>query len=178
MVPWKRPADLLQAAAGIDGLYVIYAGDGILRAHVEREAQELGIDRRVRFLGFVNQQGLPAIYAASDVLVLPSEHEAFGLVVNEAFACGCPAIVSDACGCVGDLVRDGETGFVVPVGDVAALAGRLEVLVTQPERRRAMGDRARARIAEWGPDQHAKAFVDACVELAARRIPPVTRGAA
>jgi glycosyltransferase involved in cell wall biosynthesis len=80
------------------------------------------------FPGFKNQSELPAYYAAADVLVLPSESETWGLVVNEAMACGLPAIVSDAVGCAPDLIEEGKTGFTYPVGDVDALAGRLAAL--------------------------------------------------
>src|SRR5207245_7599939 len=126
---------------------------------------------RVRFLGFVNQRQLPSVYAAADFLVLPSEYEPFGVVVNEAFSCGLPAIVSEACGSAGDLVRNGETGYVVPVGVVDVLAERLGTLAADAELRAEMAQRARAQIAEWGPQQNAEAFARACLVLAARRSP-------
>jgi glycosyltransferase involved in cell wall biosynthesis len=66
---------------------------------------------------------MPSIYAAADLLVLPSDHqETWGLVVNEAMACGIPAVVSDAVGCGPDLIETGRTGAVFPLGDIAALA--------------------------------------------------------
>jgi glycosyltransferase involved in cell wall biosynthesis len=89
-------------------------------------------------------------------------------VVNEAFACGVPAVVSEACGAAGDLVWDGETGFVIGVGDVEALAGCLRKLASGPEVVRKMGARARERISEWGPGQNAEAFARACLELAGK----------
>ncbi len=169
LASWKRPADLLEAASRVEGLHVIYAGDGPLRAELEQRTRDLGLQGRVRLLGFVNQRRLPEVYAASDVLVLPSEYEPFGVVVNEAFACGRPAVVSDACGAVGDLVRDAETGYVVPAGDVSLLAERLRTLQRDGLLRRSMGDRARLRIAEWGPEQNVEAFVQACLTLRDRR---------
>ncbi len=82
--------------------------------------------------GFQNQTELPAWYAAADVLVLPSDGgETWGLVVNEALACGTPAVVSDAVGCAPDLALDrdpGRTGAVFAVGDPAALADAVERL--------------------------------------------------
>ncbi len=69
----------------------------------------------MNFLGFVNQSRLPEVYAAAHVLALPSgAEETWGLVVNEAMACGIPAVVSDAVGCGPDLVEPGVTGEVVP----------------------------------------------------------------
>jgi len=76
----------------------------------------------VTFAGFVNQAKMPEVYAAADVLVLPSSSETWGLVVNEAFACGLPAIVSDRVGCAPDMIMDGLTGTVVPAGNVERLA--------------------------------------------------------
>jgi glycosyltransferase involved in cell wall biosynthesis len=81
---------------------------------------------RAAFAGFKNQSELPACYAAADVLILPSDGgETWGLVVNEAMACGLPAIVSDAVGCAPDLINEGKTGFTFPLGDVAALTEKL-----------------------------------------------------
>ena len=65
---------------------------------LQREAEELKVADRVRLLGFVNQSELPSVYRSSDVLVLPSEYEPFGVVVNEALLCGCVAAVSDRVG--------------------------------------------------------------------------------
>lgn len=170
--PWKRPGDLVAALARLPraiSAWAVFAGDGPLRVALASQAERAGISECVRFPGFVNQRGLPEVYAAADVLVLPSEYEAFGLVVNEAFCCWLPAIVSDACGSAGDLVRDGETGFVVPVGDVPALAACLERLAAEPGLRRRLGDAGRARIESWGPVQNAEAFASACLALAWRR---------
>ncbi len=168
LVPWKRPQDLLLAARKIGNMYVVYAGDGSSRRDLEHLAGQLGMEERVRFLGFANQSELPAIYRAADVLVLPSAYEPFGLVVNEAFAAGVPAIVTAACGSAGDLVREGSTGFVVEVGDVDGLADRLGLLATDPILRAGMAQHARARVKEWGPIQNASAFADACLTLATR----------
>ena len=71
----------------------------------------------VRMLGFVNQSELPGIYASADVLVVPSDfRETWGLVVNEAMACGTPAVVSVAVGCAPDLIMEGLTGAIFPCG--------------------------------------------------------------
>jgi glycosyltransferase involved in cell wall biosynthesis len=88
------------------------------------------------FASFLNQSELPAAYAAADVLVLPSDGgETWGLVVNEAMACGLPAIVSDAVGCAPNLIDEGRTGFSFAVGDIAQLAQRLKQLVAMRQNR-------------------------------------------
>jgi glycosyltransferase involved in cell wall biosynthesis len=168
LVPWKRPQDVLLAAKQIKDVHVVYAGDGPLRGELQRLARTQGVEDRVHFLGFVNQSSLPAVYRAADVLVLPSAFEPFGLVVNEAFACGTPAIVSAACGSAGDLVRDGTTGFVVEVGKAEDIADRLHRLVADPLLRAAMSERAQERVGEWGPAENARAFAEACLALATR----------
>lgn len=156
--PWKRPQDLLRAfaSANVPGSYLVYAGDGPLRNDLEAETKTLGIADNTRFLGFVNQSGLPQVYCASDLLVLPSEYEPFGVVVNEMMLCGHGAIVSDRVGAKFDLIRQGETGFVYPCGNVDALAKLLHATLSHPEVLRCYGEASKRRIAEWSP----RAYVD------------------
>lgn len=168
---WKRPQDLLRAfakSAGADA-YLVFAGDGVLRPTLESEAESLGISRRVRFLGFVNQSVLPETYVASDVLVLPSQYEAFGLVANEAMLCRCPVIVSDHVGARFDLVREGETGYVFPCGDVDALAATLQRALSNRQILCSMGEAARARMANWSHVDYARALVQSVYAAVARR---------
>ncbi|MDW8311094.1 MAG: glycosyltransferase, partial [Verrucomicrobiales bacterium] len=106
-----------------DEWMAVFVGAGELESRLREFAAQARL--RVHFAGFKNQSELPACYAAADVLVLPSGSETWGLVVNEAMACGIPAIVSDAAGCAPDLIEEGRTGFTFPVGDAAALADRL-----------------------------------------------------
>ena len=99
----------------------------------------------VRSLGYVAESELPALYAAADVLVLPSIRtatftEPWGLVVNEAMLQGTPVIASDAVGAVaGGLVRDGRNGLVFPAGDASGLAARLRTAATEPGLRDSLG---------------------------------------
>lgn len=123
----KRPADVLRALAELksQGSNAVgtFVGAGELEQSLRTEAGLLGV--AVRFEGFKNQSQLPSCYATADVLVLPSESETWGLVVNEAMACGLPAIVSDSVGCAPDLIEEGKTGFTFPCGDANALAERI-----------------------------------------------------
>jgi D-inositol-3-phosphate glycosyltransferase len=98
----------------------------------------LGLVDSVRFVGPQPQSVLPLYYAAADLTVLPSYYESFGMVALEAMACGSPVIASRVGGLV-TTVRDGVTGFLVPDGDVGALAERIETLVTDPELRWRLG---------------------------------------
>lgn len=172
--PWKRPQDLLQAfaRARVPDSYLVYAGDGAMRAQLEREATDLNVRERVRFLGFVNQTGLPAVYCSSDVMVLPSDYEPFGLVVNEAMLCGCPVIVSNRVGARFDLVEEGETGFVYQATDVEALAAVLVRALQSRDQLRHMGQTARNDMAKWSPEGYVESFVNAAgqaVEFRARK---------
>ena len=168
---WKRPQDTLDAfaAAGVPSSYLIFAGEGPQRSQLEVRARSLGIADRVRFLGFVNQSGLPAVYRACDVLLLPSEHEPFGLVVNEAMLCGLPAIVSDRVGARYDLVEEGKTGFVFPCGDTEALSRALRELLSDRGRLGQLGEMARHRMETWSPRQNLDALVTAVERAVALR---------
>ena len=106
----------------------VFVGSGELENELRALAAALKV--AARFEGFRNQSELPRYYAAADVLVLPSESESWGLVVNEAMACGLPAIVSNNVGCAPDLIEEGRTGFTFPLGDVGALSDRLAALAT------------------------------------------------
>ncbi|HXD60211.1 MAG TPA: glycosyltransferase family 4 protein [Thermoleophilaceae bacterium] len=122
---------------------LVLAGEGPLSAQVESAGP--GIEA----LGFVPRDHLPSLYAAADVLVLPSIRtetflEPWGLVVNEAMHQGTPAIVSDAVGAAaGGLVQDGRNGLVAPQGDAGALAARIRSLALNPGLREGLGQAAR-----------------------------------
>src|SRR5579859_359035 len=175
--PWKRPQDLLRAfaSANVPRSYLVYTGDGPLKSDLETEAKSLGIADRARFLGFVNQSGLPQVYCASDLLVLPSEYEPFGVVVNEMMLCGRAVIVSDRVGAKFDLIREGETGFVYPCGDVDALANLLRRVLSDCEALRQYGEAAKRRMAQWSPQAYVDSLirgVEKAIEL--RRGSPAT----
>jgi glycosyltransferase involved in cell wall biosynthesis len=162
MQPHKRAADLLEAYARLspDGVaepapYLVFAGDGEERVNLERRARALKWNS-IRFIGFRNQSELPALYDLCDVFVLPSEHEPWGLVVNEAMNAGKPVVVSDRVGAGPDLVEDGVNGFIYPARDIASLADRLRRLADSPEHRAAMGARALEKVArlDFAADRH------------------------
>ncbi len=168
--PWKRPQDLLQAFAGsgLEKAVLFIAGEGPLRSDMEIKAAALGIADRVRFLGFVNQTRLPALYTASDLLVLPSSYEAFGVVVNEAFCCGCPVVASDRVGAARDLIAPVDPGLIYPCGDLQALSTLLRELCRDRGRLRELGLAAKGRMASWSPEDTVAGTV-AAVDAALRR---------
>ena len=127
--------------------YLVIVGDGAERAALERQAAATGFGS-IRFCGFRNQSELPRFFDLATVFVLPSRHEPWGLIVNEVMNAARPAIVSDDVGCAPDLIDDGVNGYIVPVGDVGALARALE-RVLEPGVAEAMGQRAFERIQGW-----------------------------
>ena len=161
--PWKRPLDALRAFAKLEDRdsCLIFAGDGSLRPTLESEARALGVSGRLRFLGFVNQSQLPALYCAADLLVLTSEYDPCPVVVCEAMLCGCPVILSDSIRGRLDLVKHGLTGFVFPCGDVDGLAQVMREAASSPSRVRELAEAARRRMETWSPREYIQAIVQA-----------------
>ena len=152
----KRCGDLLSALAflGSPKPYLMIVGDGEERQKLQQEAAgNPELHSRVRFLGFRNQTELPRFFDLCDAFVLPSRHEPWGLVVNEAMNAGRAVIVSEDVGCQQDLVREGETGAVFPAGDVRGLAMAIERVLATPETAMRMGARGKAHIAQYSFDQ-------------------------
>ena len=134
--------------------YLMIVGDGEERQKLEEQAAgDPDLRGRVRFLGFRNQTELPRYFDLCDVFVLPSRHEPWGLVVNEAMNAGRAVVVSEDVGCQQDLVREGETGAVFPAGDVRGLAKAIERVLIAPETAKRMGARGKAHIARYSFDQ-------------------------
>jgi glycosyltransferase involved in cell wall biosynthesis len=134
--------------------YLVIVGDGEERRNLEQQANaDPDIRDSIRFAGFRNQTELPRFFDLCDVFVLPSRHEPWGLVVNEAMNAGRAVVVSDDVGCQEDLVGEGDTGAVFPVGDVPALAGALKHLLYTPGLAARMGSAARARINQFSFEQ-------------------------
>ena len=167
---WKRPFDLLRAFAhaNLKGAQLIFAGDGPLRTELESEAIALGIDSQVRFVGFVNQSQLPSLYAAADIMVLPSEYEAFGVVVNEAMCCGCPVISSDSVGASRDLIATITPEFIYSCGDTTALANILQKISENRDQLKTIRRAVRTHMLSWSPEQNVDATVDAISRAVAR----------
>jgi glycosyltransferase involved in cell wall biosynthesis len=138
----------IRALQRVENAELMLIGDGPLRGPLERLARDLGLARRVHFLGEMPNDEIPPYYFASDLYVFPSiaRSEAFGIVQLEAMACGLPVINTDLPSGVPFVSRHGETGLTVPPCDDVALARAIEELLAAPERRRAMAAAARARV--------------------------------
>ena len=122
--PEKNVAELIRGVAGAPGQFLLLVGTGREQPALERLAGEL-LPGRHHFAGFLNYDEIGDGYAAADIFALASRFEPWGLVCNEALCSDLPIVVSNQVGAAPDLVVPGETGFVYPVGDVAALSRAL-----------------------------------------------------
>jgi glycosyltransferase involved in cell wall biosynthesis len=149
MTAVKRTDDVLLAFKGLldrgVDAYLCLVGDGPDRDHLERYAHELGVVRRCLFLGYQDEVG--RFYQAIDALILPSTNEGTPVSVIEALAAERPAVATRVGG-IPDVIRAGVDGFLVEVGDSAALAEQLTVLARDPARRAEMGAAGRANVLE------------------------------
>ncbi|MFQ5613048.1 MAG: glycosyltransferase [Anaerolineae bacterium] len=145
---YKGLDTLIAAMARLPEAKLILVGGGSLRPKLEAQASALGLTERVHFAGEVSDADLPAYFRAADCFVLPSNSraEAFGIVLLEAMASGLP-VVSTELGTGTSFVNvHGQTGFVVPPQDEAALAGAIKQLIGDPEVRRRFARAALARV--------------------------------
>jgi glycosyltransferase involved in cell wall biosynthesis len=168
----KQPVELLQAflrvATPADAL--VFVGDGAEKARLTALAATSPA-ACVRFLPFANQTAMPARYLLADIFALPSRgsYETWGLAVNEAMHLGVPSLVSDLVGCQRDLVLPGETGWVFPADDPAALAATLQVaLRTPPDDLRRLSRNALATVARYTYQQTSDGLLQALASLPPR----------
>jgi glycosyltransferase involved in cell wall biosynthesis len=169
--PEKNHEMFLRAAAELsrsrpDSVFLI-VGEGREAEKLQALARELGVGRAARFLG--RRSDIPDILAATDVCVLCSHPvvETFPLVVLEAMASGVPAVTTDV-GSVREMIADGVEGFIIPVGDAGALAGRLAALAEDESSRRAVGTQARARAErEFSEERMVRGYAGLFEELIA-----------
>jgi glycosyltransferase involved in cell wall biosynthesis len=171
----KRPGDLLSAIANLRGDWsALFVGTGPLERELQDEARRLNVD--AKFVGFLNQSELGAAYAAADVLVLPSvafapphHAETWGLVCNEALACGVPCVVSDGVGCGPDLVESGMTGDVFATGDVISLEAAFKRMRSSIEHGRPVAERCRAKADAHSFRRASAGLVDAAQAVTRRK---------
>jgi glycosyltransferase involved in cell wall biosynthesis len=169
----KQPVELLRAfhEVGGRGDALVFVGDGPARPQLEELARLRPRDRDVRLLPFANQSEMPSRYLIGDIFALPSRgfYETWGLAVNEAMHLGLPCMVSDLVGCQRDLVIPGQTGWVFPANDSAALAAALRTaLRSSPEELDRLSAAARERVARYTYEQTTAGLLAALASLPAR----------
>jgi glycosyltransferase involved in cell wall biosynthesis len=167
-IPRKRPLDVIRAVAHTPKalqLSLALVGSGELEPQVKREIERTQLGERVHCLGFRNQSELPNLYQCADVLVLASDEETWGLVVNEAMGFGVVPIVSDQVGCGPDLV---DPACIYPVGDVRALSAILTRMATDEVWFEQLRRDTRTRIGRFSLNETAEGFVRATYKVLGR----------
>jgi len=145
---------------------LVIVGDGPARGELSAEAAAIhpGV---IQLKGFVQRDRLASYYALADAFVFPTHSDPWGLVVNEAMACGLPVICSAVAGCAADLVEDNWNGQIIRPEDIEQITHAMEQLGTNAELRLLMGQRSRERIHTYSPEACARGFADAVLSCGA-----------
>ncbi len=167
LVPEKGVFDLLEAYAKLESglrseVGLVFAGDGVSRQELVRQAKRIS-PGLVCFPGFAQREDLAGLYAVAETLVLPTHSDPWGLVVNEAMACGLPIIVSSVAGCAADLVEDGWNGYIVPPRNSEKLSVAITSLLRQPELKQRMSARSLEHIQNYSPEACADGLATAAI---------------
>jgi glycosyltransferase involved in cell wall biosynthesis len=156
IIPEKGVFYLLEAYAHLppdlrSAMGLVFVGDGTARTELMANASKI-VPGTVASPGFAQRDQLAAFYALAAVLVFPTLSDPWGLVVNEAMACGLPVIATDVAGCTADLVRDGENGYVIPSADVGRLTEAMAAFARDPQLALRMGERSASLIEAFAPE--------------------------
>jgi glycosyltransferase involved in cell wall biosynthesis len=167
LVAQKGVFDLLRAYGTLaaklrEEIGLLFVGDGVERAELERLAADMK-PACIQFAGFAQREELAAYYALAEVLVFPTHSDPWGLVVNEAMACGLPIIATSAAGCTADLVQDGWNGRVIAAGDLEQLGSAMAEMGDDAALRLQMRQRSRERILAYSPEACAAGIAEAVV---------------
>jgi glycosyltransferase involved in cell wall biosynthesis len=147
---------------------LVFAGDGSAHQELVEQASQIQ-PGNIQFPGFLQREELAQIYGLAEALVFPTHSDPWGLVVNEAMACGLPVISTTIAGCTPDLVADGTNGFVIEPRDASGLASAMNTLARNPEMRSAMGRHSRQRIQLYSSDSWAEGMVKAVQSVLAEK---------
>ncbi|OHB21084.1 MAG: hypothetical protein A2666_04840 [Parcubacteria group bacterium RIFCSPHIGHO2_01_FULL_47_10b] len=168
LIERKRPLELIHAWERIPPELhsrgaLLFVGSGNLEQALKQYVHDHKL-KNIHFAGFINQSNLPDYYNASDVFVLPSEKDMWGIVVNEAMCYGKPIITTDKVGSATDLI-DESNGFIYPSGDIEALANHLLFFLNNPGKASTMGTNSFKKISKWGPSETAQGIHRAILHI-------------
>ena len=140
---------------------LVIAGDGEERRVIERTIRECGVEEYVHLIGPKGYDALPVYYALAETFIHASTTEQWGLVVNEAMACGLPVLVSSRCGCVPDLLEEGKNGWSFDPVDQDQLSSLMMKISKDSALMRGMSMKSREIIANWGESRFASGAIAA-----------------
>jgi glycosyltransferase involved in cell wall biosynthesis len=171
-IPFKGPDEAVEAVARArsltkEPLHLVLVGSGPMESQLKARARDLALD--VTFAGWRSGQKLLEAYAATDVFLLLSRREPWGIVVNEAAACGLPLVLTDAVGAAADLLVPGENGELVRSGEIEGQAQAIARLANDGALRTRYGQRSREIAAPWGYEPSVATFVAAVRAASAAR---------
>jgi glycosyltransferase involved in cell wall biosynthesis len=168
----KNPLFALTVAAGVAKklerkIHIIFVGSGSEEELVRQESLLHSDLLEVEFNGFTAQNELPALYRSARIFLFPTLGDVWGVVVNEACAAGLPVIVSPHAGVAGELVLDGENGYICKL-EVKLWVERAALLLTQPDTYQRYSERSRAIVEQYTFDVAATGLVEACRHASSR----------
>ena len=151
--------------ARLPGARLDLVGAGPLADDLKRRVTNLNMTHAISFLGSKSLEDISGLFQNCTALVLPSHSEPWGLVVNEALSYGCPVVVSSACGCVPDLVREGATGYAFESGNSDDLVKALDSVRHLSDDREAVALNCLDVVADYTPERAATQILDGCVRM-------------
>jgi glycosyltransferase involved in cell wall biosynthesis len=147
---------------------LVLLGDGPLRPALEAQVRQMGVESSILMPGFLQYDVLPDYYALARVFIHASTIEPWGLVVNEAMACGLPVLAAKPCGCVPELVHDGKNGFTFDPRSIDEMAAAMKRIAGSDFPRADFGRASTEIVAQWGADRFAQGCMDAVKEALTR----------
>jgi glycosyltransferase involved in cell wall biosynthesis len=161
----KNPFSLMNAFRSVvsksGNAKLLVAGDGPLREDLEHWSETNNLSSKIVFLGSISEPKLREVYALSNVLVLPSDYDPSPKVLHECFACGIPAVVSDAVGTVGSFALDKVNSLVYPAGSVAELTAAMTLIKNDTVLLEKLKKNAFSATDQWSTEKTAVGFIDA-----------------
>lgn len=178
MEPGKSPLFALNVALDVARklqrqIRILFVGSGSQEENVQRAAAFQPDLVDAHFHGFAKQQELPALYQSARIFLFPTVADVWGVVANEACAAGLPVIVTPHAGVAGELVLDGENGYVCDI-DVNLWSDRAIALLTQADMYRRFSDRSLSLVAQYSFDNAASGLLDACRRAISAPAPKLT----
>ncbi len=151
LISRKRPVDAVKGLAGISDTSVklLMIGTGPEEAAVQAEIVKQNLQDRVKLVGLVKYTELATYYTSSNALLFCSDHEPYGLPVNEAMLCGIPVLISDRIGSGIDLLVQGETGYSYRCGDIEDLCKKMALMCGDAHTTKLMGEKAKVKMQKW-----------------------------